>query len=213
MYFLHLDGCQILGSSPEVLVKTHNGEVITRPLAGTRPRGKTPNEDQALERELMANPKERAEHVMLLDLARNDIGRVCEPGSVRTTAVMEVERFSRLMHLVSEARGNLTPGREGMDVIRATFPAGTVSGAPKVRAMQIIDELEPVRRGVYAGAIGYLGANGNLDLCIAIRTIVLCHGRGFLQAGAGIVADSIPELEFEETALKAQALLHAISTG
>ncbi len=211
MYYLHLDGLDIAGSSPEVLGRVIGRKVVTRPLAGTRRRGRDDAEDQALERELRADPKERAEHVMLVDLGRNDLGRVCEYGSVRVTDLLEIERHSRVMHLVSNVEGWLKNGQDAIDVFRAIFPAGTVSGAPKVRAMEIIDELEPARRGVYAGAIGYFSLLGDMDLCIAIRTIVMHSGRGFIQAGAGIVADSTPELEFKETYNKAHALLRAVA--
>jgi anthranilate synthase component 1 len=211
MYFLRLDRMHILGSSPEMLVKLRGRTVITRPLAGTRPRGECPEQDRALENELRADEKERAEHVMLVDLARNDIGRVCRLGSVRTSGVMQVERYSNVMHLVSEVRGSLAPGCDAVDVVQATLPAGTVSGAPKIRAMEIIEQLEPVKRGPYGGAIGYFSRTGDMDMCIAIRTIVLAGNRGYLQVGAGIVADSDPDREFHETAAKAQALLTAVA--
>ena len=207
MYCLHLGEVQIVGASPEILVRREQQAVTVRPIAGTRPRGRTAAEDQALERELLADPKERAEHLMLIDLGRNDIGRVCETGSVLVTERMAVERYSHVMHMVSNVEGRLPAGARAMDVLRATFPAGTVSGAPKVRAMQLIDELEPVGRGIYSGAIGYLGWNRNLDTAIAIRTAVLHRGAIHVQAGAGIVADSDPEREWRETMHKAQALL------
>lgn len=211
MFYLELpDGLRLVGSSPEVLVRLEDGIVETRPLAGTRPRGKTPSEDEALARELLADPKERAEHVMLVDLARNDVGRVCRYGSVTTPVMMEIERYSHVMHIVSDVQGELASNKDAFDVLRACFPAGTVSGAPKVRAMQIIDELEPERRGPYAGAVGYFGFSGNMDTCIAIRTIVIKGDRVYLQAGAGIVADSDPAREFEETANKLKALSQAI---
>ena len=210
MYYLDLDGMQVTGSSPEVLVKLNGRRVVTRPLAGTRPRGATPEEDRALAEELLKDEKERAEHVMLVDLARNDIGRDCERGSVRVDEFMNVERYSNVMHLVSNVVGRLRDDRDAFDLISAAFPAGTVSGAPKVRAMQIIEELEPVRRGPYAGAIGYFSYLGDMDLCIAIRTIVSSEGSGFLQAGAGIVADSEPDREYRETLAKARGLLQAI---
>ncbi len=211
MYYLRLDGLEIAGSSPEVLGRLIGRKVVTRPLAGTRPRGRDEVEDQALEAELRADPKERAEHVMLVDLGRNDLGRVCDYGSVRVTDLLDIERHSRVMHLVSNVEGWMRSGLGAIDVYRAIFPAGTVSGAPKVRAMEIIDELEPSRRGVYAGAIGYFSLLGDMDLCIAIRTIVMHGGRGFIQAGAGIVADSRPELEYQETLNKAQALMRAVA--
>jgi len=210
MYYLKLDDLHIAGSSPEMLVRLIGRKVVTRPLAGTRRRGRTPQQDDALARELRADQKELAEHVMLVDLGRNDLGRVCEYGSIDLTDVLEIERHSKVMHLVSNVEGWLRAGHDAMDVFRAVFPAGTVSGAPKVRAMEIIDELEPVRRGIYAGAIGYFSLLGDLDLCIAIRTVVMRGGKGFIQAGAGIVADSVSHLEYEETLNKAQALLRAV---
>jgi len=210
MYYLRLGELHIAGSSPEILVKLIGRKVVTRPLAGTRRRGRTAEEDEALAAELRADPKERAEHVMLVDLGRNDLGRVCEYGSVRLTETLEIERHSKVMHLVSNVEGWLRDGLDAFDVFRAVFPAGTVSGAPKVRAMQIIDELEPDRRGVYAGAIGYFSLLGDLDLCIAIRTIVMHGGRGYIQAGAGIVADSVPAREYDETLNKARALWRAV---
>ena len=210
MYYLALDGLHFAGSSPEALVRLTGRRVVTRPLAGTRPRGATPEEDARLGHELLADPKERAEHVMLLDLARNDLGRVCRTGSVAVDTAFGVERYARVMHLVSGVHGTLADDRDAFDVLAATFPAGTVSGAPKLRAMQIIDTLEPVRRGPYAGAIGYVSFLGDLDLCIAIRTTVVHAGRGLVQVGAGIVADSVAEREFEETSNKARALLSAI---
>ncbi|MCC6360590.1 MAG: anthranilate synthase component I [Phycisphaerales bacterium] len=210
MYYLKLDDLHIAGSSPEILVRLYGRRVVTKPLAGTRRRGATPEEDAALERELRADPKERAEHVMLVDLGRNDLGRVCEFGSVEATGVLDIERHSRVMHLVSTVEGWLRPECDALDVFSATFPAGTVSGAPKVRAMEIIDELEPTRRGIYAGAIGYFSLMGDVDLCIAIRTIVMRGGKGYIQAGAGIVADSVPEFEYEETLNKARALMRAV---
>jgi anthranilate synthase component 1 len=210
MYYLKLDDLHVAGSSPEMLATLIGRKVVTRPLAGTRRRGRTPAEDEALARELRADKKERAEHVMLVDLGRNDLGRVCEYGSIRLTELLEIERHSKVMHLVSNVEGWLREDCDALDVFRAVFPAGTVTGAPKVRAMEIIDELEPARRGVYAGAIGYFSLLGDLDLCIAIRTIVMRHGRGFIQAGAGIVADSVPELEYNETLNKANALMRAV---
>ncbi|MDQ7850500.1 MAG: anthranilate synthase component I [Armatimonadota bacterium] len=210
MFFLDFHGVQLAGSSPELLVRLEGDVVRTRPLAGTRPRGRDEGEDRRLEASLLADEKERAEHVMLVDLGRNDLGRVCRYGSVQVDTLMAVERFSHVMHLVSDVRGRLRPGCDAVDVLRACFPAGTVTGAPKVRAMEIIDELEPVARGPYAGAVGYMGFSGTMDTCITIRTIVLAGGRAYLQAGAGIVADSVPEREYVETVNKAKALLRAL---
>ncbi len=212
MVFLSLGDTQLIAASPEILVTEDKGEVLTRPLAGTRRRGATPEEDVALERELLADPKERAEHVMLVDLARNDLGRVCEYGSVRAVEekLMHVERFSHVMHITSDVIGTLRADKTAYDVLRATFPAGTLSGAPKVRAMQIIDELEPTRRGPYGGAMGYFSFNGNMDTCITLRTIVVKDGVAYVQAGGGVVADSVPSLEYEETRNKARGALRAI---
>jgi anthranilate synthase component I len=211
MFYMELpDGLRLIGSSPEVLVRVDGGVAETRPLAGTRPRGASPAEDKRLEEELLADPKERAEHVMLVDLARNDLGRVCRYGTVTTPVMMEVERYSHVMHIVSHVRGELSPENDAFDVLRACFPAGTVSGAPKVRAMEIIDELEPERRGPYAGAVGYFGFQGNMDTCITLRTIVMQGDQVYLQAGAGIVADSDPAQEFEESNNKLGALLQAL---
>ncbi|MFA9428901.1 anthranilate synthase component I [Egicoccus sp. AB-alg2] len=201
---------QIVGSSPEALVQVQGRHVETWPIAGTRPRGATPTEDRQHEQELLADAKERAEHVMLVDLARNDLGRVCDVGSVRVDDLMHIERYSHVMHLVSSVTGTLKDGFGPVDVLRAVFPAGTVSGAPKVRAMEIIDELEPTRRGPYAGAVGYVDFAGNLDTCITIRTVVLQDGRAHVQAGAGIVADSRPDAEERETRSKAGAVLAAV---
>ncbi len=209
MYYLDLEDHQVVGSSPEILVRVEEGEVTVRPIAGTRKRGKTPEQDRALEQELLNDPKERAEHLMLIDLGRNDVGRISEMGSVQLTDEMVIERYSHVMHIVSNVVGRLKSGMNAMDVLKATFPAGTVSGAPKIRAMEIIDELEPVRRGIYAGAVGYLGWQGNMDTAIAIRTAVLKDNRLNVQAGAGVVADSIPELEWKETMNKARALFKA----
>ncbi len=209
MYYLDMGDHQVVGSSPEILVRLEQDEVTVRPIAGTRKRGATPEQDRALEQELLADPKEIAEHLMLIDLGRNDVGRIAELGSVQLTEKMVIERYSHVMHIVSNVTGRLSPGLSAMDVLRATFPAGTVSGAPKIRAMEIIDELEPVRRGIYAGAVGYLGWNGNMDTAIAIRTAVLKDNRLNVQAGAGVVADSIPELEWKETMNKARALFRA----
>ena len=215
MFFLDLGDMQVVGSSPEILVRLEDEEVTVRPIAGTRRRGHDAAEDAAFEAELLADPKERAEHLMLIDLGRNDIGRVCKTGSVRLTDKMVIERYSHVMHIVSNVTGQLRIGLSAMDVLRATFPAGTVSGAPKVRAMEIIDELEPVKRGVYAGAVGYLGwggsHGGNMDTAIAIRTAVIKNGELHIQAGAGIVYDSIPELEWKETMNKGRAVFRAVA--
>ncbi|HEY7682732.1 MAG TPA: anthranilate synthase component I [Gemmatimonadales bacterium] len=211
LYFLQCDDLHVVGSSPEVLIRVEDGEVTVRPIAGTRPRGATPQQDQALQAELEADPKERAEHLMLVDLGRNDVGRVSQFGTVRVTAFMVVERYSHVMHLVSEVRGTLRPELDALAALAACFPAGTVSGAPKVRAMEIIDELEPVRRGPYAGAVGYIGWGARtLDTAIAIRTVVMRGNRAWVQAGAGIVADSDPAAEFQETEAKAGAVLAAL---
>jgi anthranilate synthase component 1 len=212
LYYLHCDDIQVIGSSPEILVRVEDGEVTLRPIAGTRPRGATPDEDAALAAELTADPKERAEHLMLVDLGRNDVGRVAEFGTVRLTAFMTIERYSHVMHLVSEVRGRLRDGLDAVAALAASFPAGTVSGAPKVRAMQIIDELEPVRRGPYAGAVGYIGWGGRtMDTAITIRTCIMRAGRAWVQAGAGIVADSDPAAEWRETEAKARAVLLALA--
>jgi len=210
MYYLTFDEVDIIGSSPEILVTEDGGKVTTRPLAGTRRRGATAAEDEAVCAELLADPKERAEHVMLVDLGRNDIGRVCTHGSVRVDELMGLERYSHVIHIVSNVVGDLAPGKDQFDVLRACFPAGTVSGSPKIRAMEIIDEMEPTRRGPYAGAIGYFSYSGNLDTAITIRTIVAKGGKAYVQAGAGIVADSVPANEYEETVSKARALMKAI---
>jgi anthranilate synthase component 1 len=212
LYYLHCDDIHIIGSSPEILVRVEDSEVTLRPIAGTRPRGITAEQDVALAQELAADAKERAEHLMLVDLGRNDVGRVAEFGSMRLTTFMTVERYSHVMHLVSEVRGRLRPELDAIAALAACFPAGTVSGAPKVRAMEIIDELEPVRRGPYAGAVGYVGWGGRtLDTAIAIRTCVMKGGRAWVQAGAGIVADSDPETEWQETEAKARAVLLALA--
>ncbi|MFH1485423.1 MAG: anthranilate synthase component I [Chloroflexota bacterium] len=210
MYYLNLDDCQIVGASPELLVRVEEGIVGTHPIAGTRPRGGSSSEDNALEEELRRDEKECAEHIMLVDLGRNDIGRVSEPGTVTVSQLMEVERYSHVMHLVSHVEGKLRAGLNQFDAMRACFPAGTVSGAPKIRAMEIIAELEPDKRGPYAGAVGYFGFSGNMDTAITIRTIVVKDGVAYVQAGAGIVADSVPELEYRESMNKAQALMKAI---
>ncbi|MBK1700103.1 anthranilate synthase component I [Thiococcus pfennigii] len=211
MYFLELGAFQIVGSSPEILTRLEDGIVTVRPIAGTRRRGYTEDEDRALEAELLADPKELAEHLMLIDLGRNDAGRVARTGSVRVTDRMIVERYSHVMHIVSNVIGELDDDLTAIDVLRATFPAGTVSGAPKIRAMEIIDELEPVKRGVYSGAIGYLSWNGNMDTAIAIRTAVIKDGTLHIQAGAGIVADSVPALEWKETMNKGRAIFRAVA--
>ena len=210
MYYLHYDDIKLIGSSPEILVNEDKGVVTVRPIAGTRPRGKTEEEDLALEKELLADEKERAEHIMLVDLGRNDIGRVCEFGTVNVDELMVIERYSHVMHIVSNVRGKLAQGMDQFDVLRAAFPAGTVSGAPKIRAMEIIEELEPTRRGPYAGSIGYFSFSGNMDTCITIRTILVKDGIAYMQAGAGIVADSDPASEHQESMNKAGALLKAI---
>jgi anthranilate synthase component I len=210
MFFLDLEDFQIAGSSPEILVRLEDGEVTVRPLAGTRKRGATQEQDLELERELLADPKELAEHLMLIDLGRNDVGRVSETGTVRVTERMAIERYSHVMHIVSNVTARLKAGLGPMDVLRATFPAGTLSGAPKIRAMEIIDELEPVKRGIYSGAIGYLSWSGNMDTAIAIRTGVIKDGELHVQAGAGVVADSVPRLEWEETMSKGRALFRAV---
>jgi anthranilate synthase component 1 len=211
MYFLDLDGTQVVGSSPEILVRVQDGEVTVRPIAGTRPRGATPAEDASLEAELLADPKERAEHLMLIDLGRNDVGRVAEPGSVEVPDRFQIERYSHVMHIVSEVRGKLRAGATFADVLKATFPAGTVSGAPKIRALEVIRELEPVKRNIYSGAVGYVGWWGDVDTAIAIRTAVIQDGRLHVQAGAGIVHDSDPQAEWDETMNKGRALFRAVA--
>jgi anthranilate synthase component 1 len=211
MYHLELDGVELVGSSPELLVRVGGQRVTVRPIAGTRPRGRTAEEDEAMRAELLADPKERAEHIMLVDLGRNDVGRIAEYGSVEVTDLMAVERYSHVLHLVSQVEGTMREGLTALDAFRATFPAGTMTGAPKVRAMEIIDELEPERRGPYAGAVGYIGAGARrMDLAITIRTCVIAGGVASIQAGAGIVHDSVPEREWEETENKARAMLTAI---
>jgi len=211
MYHLVLDGVELVGSSPELLVRVADSRVTVRPIAGTRPRGRTRAEDDALSAELLADEKERAEHVMLVDLGRNDVGRVAVYGSVAVTELMVVERYSHVLHIVSQVEGRIPPDVSAIDVFRATFPAGTMTGAPKVRAMEIIDELEPERRGPYAGAVGYIAAGDRrMDLAITIRTCVLAHGVASVQAGGGLVADSVPEREWEESENKARAILTAI---
>jgi len=210
MYFLDIGDFQIVGSSPEILVRLEDNEVTVRPIAGTRPRGRTPEEDDANAADLMGDPKELAEHLMLVDLGRNDVGRVARIGTVKLTEKMIIERYSHVMHIVSNVTGQIRPELSAMDVLRATFPAGTVSGAPKVRAMQIIEELEPDKRGVYSGAVGYLGWHGNMDTAIAIRTAVIADGMLYMQAGAGLVADSVPENEWAECQNKARAVFRAV---
>jgi anthranilate synthase component 1 len=209
MFYYDMGDHHVVGASPEILVRLENGTVTARPIAGTRPRGKNREQDLALADELLADPKERAEHVQLMDLGRNDVGRVAQTGSVKVTDNMMIERYSHVMHIVSNVEGKLKDGMDAIDVIKATFPAGTVSGAPKVRAMEIIDELEPSKRGIYAGAVGYLGFNGDMDVAIAIRTGVIKNNMLYVQAGAGIVADSVPQSEWEETQNKAKAVLRA----
>ncbi|MDC1310987.1 anthranilate synthase component I [Burkholderiales bacterium] len=209
MFYFNLEDFHIVGASPEILVRLEKGMVTLRPIAGTRPRGATRDEDVSYERDLLSDPKEIAEHVMLMDLGRNDVGRVSQVGSVDVTDQMVIERYSHVMHIVSNVEGRLLDGLSALDVLKASFPAGTVSGAPKVRAMEIIDELEPSKRGVYAGAVGYLGFNGDMDVAIAIRTAVIKDGTLYVQAGAGIVADSVPENEWVETKNKAKAILRA----
>ena len=204
------DEFALVGSSPEVHVQAIDGRIKIRPIAGTRWRGKTPEEDDSLAEELLADPKERAEHVMLIDLARNDVGRVAEYESVEVSEFMIVERYSHVMHIVSNVNGQLRDDHSAYDVMRATFPAGTVSGSPKVRAMQIIDEMEKSKRGAYSGAVGYFGFDGNHDSCIALRTVVLKDGKAYVQAGAGVVADSLPENEYNETVNKAKGMMRAI---
>lgn len=210
MYYLSFDDTKIIGSSPEILVTEDRGKVTTRPIAGTAPRGATEKEDERLARDLLGDEKERAEHLMLVDLGRNDLGRVCRYGSVKVNQFMEIEKYSHVMHIVSNVTGVLREDKDQFDVLAACFPAGTVTGAPKVRAMEIIEELEPTRRGPYAGAIGYFSLSGNMDTCIAIRTLILEGDKAYAQAGGGVVADSVPEKEYRESLNKAQALVRAI---
>ncbi len=210
MYFLRCGETTVVGASPEVMVRLEDGRIDLRPIAGTRRRGSTEEEDRALAEELLADPKERAEHIMLVDLGRNDVGRVSDPGSVNVSELMVIERYSHVMHIVSNVRGRLSGGKDAYDVIRGCFPAGTVSGAPKIRAMEIIDELEPTRRGPYAGAVGYFGFSGNMDTCITIRTLVIKNGVAYIQAGGGVVADSDPAAEYQETVNKAKAMMRAV---
>lgn len=210
MFYLKFGDLKLVGSSPEVMVRLEKGEATIRPIAGTRPRGVTEEEDIKLAEELLASEKERAEHIMLVDLARNDLGRVCEYKSVEVSELMTIERYSHVMHIVSNVRGKIKPGQDAVDLFKASFPAGTVSGAPKVRAMEIIDKLEPVRRGPYAGAVGYFDFSGEMDTCITIRTVVLTKGKAHVQAGGGVVADSDPAAEYQETLNKARGMLNAI---
>jgi anthranilate synthase component I len=210
MFYLKFGNLKLVGSSPEVNVRLEGSLIELRPLAGTRRRGRHPAEDVAIAAELMQDPKERAEHIMLVDLGRNDVGRVAQVGSVKVTELLQVEKYSHVMHLVSHVVGELAQGKDCYDVMRATFPQGTVSGAPKIRAMEIIEELEPTKRGPYAGAVGYFGYSGNMDTCIALRTMTVKGHTAYLQAGGGVVADSVPELEYEETLNKARALMRAI---
>ena len=209
MYFMNLKDFEIVSSSPEILARVVDGKIANRPLAGTRRRGHTEAEDQAFEEELQNDPKELAEHLMLIDLARNDVGRVAKPGTVNVTEQFTIERYSHVMHISSNVEGELLPGKTSMDVLKATLPVGTLSGAPKVRAMEIIDELEPVKRGIYGGAVGYLAWNGNMDTAIAIRTAVVKDGVLYIQAGGGIVHDSVPELEWKESLNKGRAIFRA----
>ena len=211
MFLLELDGFALVGASPEIHVRCENGRVEIRPIAGTRPRGKTPEQDLSNERELLADPKERAEHVMLVDLARNDIGRVCDFGTVQVKDLMVIERYSHVMHIVSQVEGRLSASRTPYDLMRATFPAGTLSGAPKIRAMQIISDLEQTTRGPYGGCVGYFSFNGNLDCCITIRTALLKDGKAYVQAGGGWVNDSTPEAEYDETVNKSKAMIKAVA--
>jgi len=213
MFLLNTPEVTLVGSSPEIMCRVQDSVVTSRPLAGTRARGTTDQEDTALEKELLADPKERAEHIMLVDLARNDVGQVVRPNSIELSDLMTVERYSHVMHIVSEVKGILAEGKTAFDVLRATLPVGTVSGAPKIRAMEIIDEFEPTRRGPYAGAVGYIDFSGNMDTCIALRTMVITGNMAYLQAGAGIVADSVGEREYQETINKAKALLRAIEVA
>ncbi|MCD6408209.1 anthranilate synthase component I family protein, partial [bacterium] len=209
MFFIETGEIKLIGSSPEILVKLENKKAIVRPIAGTRKRGKDEIEEKKLEEELLNDEKERAEHIMLVDLGRNDLGRVCIPGSVKVTDLMVIEKYSHVMHIVSNVEGRLKKGKDGFDLLEATFPAGTVSGAPKIRAMEIIEEIEPEKRGVYAGGVGYFSFQNNMDFCITIRTFFIKGNEVFIQAGAGIVADSVPEKEYIETKNKAKGLMEA----
>jgi anthranilate synthase component 1 len=210
MFFMRLDDLQLVGSSPEILVRVEDGEIDVRPIAGTRPRGKDEARDKEMEKELLNDPKERAEHIMLVDLGRNDVGRVAETGSVEVDEFMSIERYSHVMHIVSNVHGKMRGDMDTFDALRACFPAGTLSGAPKIRAMEIIEEMEPSKRGVYGGSVGWFGFNDSMDVCITIRTVLIKDGRAYVQAGAGIVADSDPECEYEETVNKAKGVLKAI---
>jgi anthranilate synthase component 1 len=213
MFYLRLGDCTLVGASPETMVRVEGRQITLRPIAGTRRRGADEAEDLALERELLADPKEIAEHIMLVDLGRNDVGRVAKIGSVKVTELMTIERYSHVMHIVSNVVGELKEGMDAFDAFRATFPQGTVSGAPKIRAMEIIDELEPVRRGVYAGAVGYFSYAGNTDTAIALRTLLVKNGRVYIQAGGGVVADSDPAAEYEESCNKARAMIRALGAA
>jgi anthranilate synthase component 1 len=210
LYYFNFNKTILVGSSPEVMVRLEESKATLRPIAGTRPRGQSEPEDRKLEDDLKKDEKEKAEHIMLVDLGRNDLGRVCKPGTVKVTELMAVEKYSHVMHLVSNITGDLRPDKDAFDLFSAAFPAGTVSGAPKIRAMEIIEELEPVKRGPYAGAVGYFDFSGNLDTCITIRTVWIEDGKAYLQVGAGIVADSVPSREYEETLNKGQAFLEAL---
>jgi anthranilate synthase component 1 len=210
MFYLRIAGTELIGASPEILVRCEDGKIVVRPIAGTRPRGRTSDEDQKMEADLLADQKERAEHIMLVDLGRNDVGRVAKTGTVNVEQFMNVERYSHVMHIVSQVTGELDPQYSVYDVMKACFPAGTLSGAPKIRAMQIIEELEPTRRGPYGGAVGYFSFSGNMDTCINIRTVVAQGKKAYIQAGAGIVADSDPTREYEETQNKAGAMMRAL---
>jgi anthranilate synthase component 1 len=213
MFYLSFGDLKLIGSSPEIMVRCEENIAEIRPIAGTRPRGKTPQEDKALEKELLKDPKERAEHLMLVDLGRNDLGRACTAGSVKVAEFMVIERYSHVMHIVSECIGRLSPKSNIYELLKSSFPAGTVAGAPKIRAMEIIDELEKTKRGPYAGCVGYFSFSGNLDTCITIRTILLKDNKAYVQAGAGIVADSDPEREYQETVSKAKAMLKAVAVA
>lgn len=210
MFFLRLGDTTLAGSSPEILVKVEDGRINVKPIAGTRKRGRDESEDEGLAKELVADPKERAEHIMLVDLGRNDVGRVAEPGTITVDGLMSIERYSHVMHMVSNVTGQMKKGMDAFDCLKACFPAGTLTGAPKVRAMEIIEELEPCKREIYGGSIGYVGFDGNMDMCIAIRTVVIKDGKAHVQAGAGIVADSVSEKEYEETENKARAMIQAL---
>lgn len=210
MFYLKFGDTKVIGASPEILVRLQGRTATVRPIAGTRPRGRTHAEDLALEKELLTDKKELAEHIMLVDLGRNDLGRVCLPKTVRTNELKVIERYSHVMHIVSNVEGTLLDHKDGFDLLRATFPAGTVSGAPKIRAMEIIDELEPTKRGMYAGCVGYFDFSGNLDSCITIRTVLFKKNQAYIQVGAGIVADSDPRKEYEETINKAMAMFKSI---